>query len=143
MSNSRAREAADPLRFPRVWWSLGWALVAGVCVGSLLPGPVIAVVHVQDKALHAGTYFLLALWFGGLCEPRQQIGLGAALLALGFGLDWAQSATATRSFDLLDVAANGAGVLLGLALTSTVLSGWCRRVEVLLFGPLKARRRSV
>jgi glycosyltransferase involved in cell wall biosynthesis len=52
---------------PWVWRSLGWLLVAGVCVGSLVPGQVVAAMHVQDKLLHVSSYCVLMVWFGGIC----------------------------------------------------------------------------
>jgi hypothetical protein len=52
------------------------------------------------------------------------------LLLLGVALDVAQGvATSTRTFDLWDIAANGGGILVGLALAWIYFAGWCERVE--------------
>lgn len=118
-----------PLRFPRVWMSLGWILVIGVCVGSLLPAPIVEPIIDNDKLAHAGTYWLLMVWFSGMFARRHHWVIAVLLFGLGFGLDAAQAETETRSFDMLDVAADAGGILLGWISAWLVLEGWCRRVE--------------
>lgn len=118
-----------PLRYPRLWAAGGWLLVAGVAIGSLIPGPALRSVAVGDKLLHTAAYCLLMLWFGGLYARRRQVVVALALFALGCTLEALQAATTTRSFDLRDMAANGSGILIGLVLTATVLEGWCQRLE--------------
>lgn len=122
-----------PLRFPWVWWTCGWLLVAGVSVGSLMPGSAAPTLPLGDKVLHAGAYCLLMLWFSGLYRRGRHWLIALLLFALGFMLDAAQAGTPTRSFELGDVAANASGILVGLALAWFVFEGWCRRVERLLF----------
>ena len=118
-----------PLRFPRVWMALGSILVLGVCVGSLLPGPLVEPIIENDKLVHAATYWLLMVWFAGMYARRYHWVIAVLLLVLGFGLDVAQSGTETRSFDMIDVAADTGGILLGLVSAWLVFEGWCRRVE--------------
>ena len=118
-----------PLRFPRLWSALGWLLVIGVVVGSLLPGSSIEFVTVDDKLLHAGTYTLLMLWFSGLYRRGLYVVIAAALAALGVALDLLQGLTSTRSFDWYDVVADFGGVLVGCALAFWVVGGWCERIE--------------
>jgi VanZ family protein len=118
-----------PLRFPRLWSALGWLFVIGVVVGSLLPGPSIEFVTVDDKLLHAGTYTLLMLWFSGLYRRGLYVVIAAALGALGVALDLLQGLTSTRSFDWYDVVADLGGVLVGCALAFLVVGGWCERIE--------------
>ncbi len=122
-----------PLRFPWVWWSLGWLLVAGVVVASLLPGPWVPSFSLRDKFLHAATYCLLMIWFSGLYRRGRHVVVALLLLALGFALDAAQSFLSTRSFEMADVAANAGGILIGLVLARFVFEGWCRRVESWFF----------
>jgi glycopeptide antibiotics resistance protein len=69
------------------------------------------------------------LWFSGLYGRHRHWLIGLALFVLGLGLDIAQAATTTRTFDLRDVAANASGILLALVLARFVFEGWCRRVE--------------
>lgn len=121
-----------PLRFPRVWLVLGWALVAAVVLGSLLPGGTVAKLAVEDKLLHAGSYCLLMIWFAGLYERRRHLYIALGVLALGIVLDVLQGSVSTRSFDWQDIAANGLGVAVGLGLSLWLLAGWCQRVERML-----------
>jgi VanZ family protein len=118
-----------PLRYPWLWLALGWALVAGVCIGSLMPGSSVPDLRLSDKLLHAGSYFLLMVWFAGLYPRVRHIWIALVLFALGLTLDVLQSGTATRSFDPRDVAANAAGILFALALSFWLLEGWCQRME--------------
>lgn len=118
-----------PLRFPKLWSALGWLLLAGVVVGSLIPGPALEGLKVSDKLQHAGAYFALMVWFAGLYRRGFYPVIALVLLALGFVLDVLQILTSTRTFDWLDVAMNGAGIAAGLALSLRLLGGWCQRVE--------------
>lgn len=118
-----------PLRFPWLWMALGWLLVAGVAAGELVPARMISAIPVNDKLEHAGSYCLLMLWFAGMFDRRRHIPIAIILAVLGFTLDALQLTTATRDFDMRDVAANTVGILIGLALSLTLLGGWCRRVE--------------
>lgn len=122
-----------PLRFPWVWWTLGWLLIAGVAAGSLVPGGTIGDFSVSDKVLHALAYFVLMFWFSGLYRRERHWILALAIVAFGFALELAQAGTASRSFDLYDAAANASGILLALVLAWFVFEGWCRRVEQILF----------
>ena len=117
------------LRYAKLWSALGWLLVAGVIVGSLIPGSSVPAVGIDDKVMHAAAYFLLMVWFAGLYRRDRYLTIAAKLAALGIGLDTLQVLTATRSFDWYDVAMNCAGVVAGLALSWSLLGGWCQRVE--------------
>jgi VanZ family protein len=118
-----------PLRYPKVWLALGWVLVIGVAAGSLVPAKVIETVTLNDKLMHAGSYFVLMVWFGGLYRRGLHPLVGAVLLALGVGLDLLQGLTATRSLDPRDMLANFFGILAGLVLSMWLLEGWCQRIE--------------
>lgn len=118
-----------PLRFPKWWSGLGWLLVFGVVVGSLLPGPALPQVSVNDKVEHAGAYCLLMVWFAGLYPRRLYPLIGAVLLALGIGLDLLQGLTKTRSLELYDIVADLVGIVIGCGLSIWLLGGWCQRLE--------------
>jgi VanZ family protein len=121
-----------PLRYPYVWLSLGWLLVIGVVVGSLLPGPIINEITppINDKVEHFSAYFVLMIWFAGLYPRAKHLRLAGALLFLGTALDVLQgTATRTRTFDLLDIAADAVGIAVALALAFWLLEGWCQRLE--------------
>jgi VanZ family protein len=121
-----------PLRFPWFWSALGWLLVAGVSIGSLLPGNRLPAVFLQDKLLHAGSYCLLMIWFAGLYERKHQMPIAFLLALFGITLDALQALTPTRTFDVRDILANVAGIAVGLLLARLLLGGWCQRVERLL-----------
>ena len=74
-----------PLRFPMLWSALGWALVAAVVIGSLVPGEVVAAVHVSDKVMHAGAYVVLMVWFSGFYRHAVYPLIAIVLIALGTG----------------------------------------------------------
>jgi len=122
-----------PLRYPWLWWALGWLLVAGVAAGSLLPGRTLEGIAVSDKYLHALAYFVLMFWFSGLCRRERYWVLALAIFAFGFALELAQAGTSSRSFDLDDAVANAGGILLALALAWFLFEDWCRRVEQFVF----------
>ena len=124
-----------PLRYPRVWLTLGWLLVLGVILGSLLPGPVIREITpaISDKVMHFSAYFALMVWFAGLYPRSKHVRVAVALVALGTALDILQgTATRTRSFELLDIVADAVGIVVALVLSAWLLEGWCLRVERLV-----------
>jgi VanZ family protein len=121
-----------PLRYPWVWWALGWLLVGGVAVGSLMPGSLVPGFSSRDKLLHAGSYLILMVWFSGLYRRERHIVIAMLLLVLGFALDVAQTTRPSRVFDLQDVAANAGGIIIGLLLARFVFIGWCQRVEQII-----------
>jgi VanZ family protein len=118
-----------PLRFPWLWLAVGWVLAAGVGVGSLMPSDVLVVVSAFDKLLHAGSYFVLMMWFAGVYEARRYVPIALVLIAAGLGLDVLQMFTETRTFSVFDVLANCLGVVAGLVLAWLGIGGWCLRLE--------------
>jgi VanZ family protein len=118
-----------PLRFPWVWLTGGWLLVLGVIVGSLVPGELLRAITISDKVMHAGTYFVLMVWFAGLYRRQRFVPIAVGLFLLGIALDVAQGGTATRTFDLLDILADAVGVVIGLVVSLLLLGGWCQRIE--------------
>lgn len=118
-----------PLRFPWLWRLAGWLMIAGVVVGSLMPGHAIPKMVASDKLMHAGVYFLLMIWFAGLYRRSRHAFIALGLLALGLGLDLLQGLTSTRSFDPADIAANAAGIFAAFLLSYLMLEGWCQRME--------------
>ena len=120
------------LRYPYVWLSLGWLLVIGVIVGSLLPASIIREITpaVNDKIEHFTAYFAMMIWFAGLYPRAKHLRVAGALLFLGIALDVLQgTATTTRNFELLDIAADAVGIAAALGLAYWLLEGWCQRLE--------------
>jgi VanZ family protein len=118
-----------PLRYPKFWAAVGWLLIVGVVIGSLMPGSAVPSIGLSDKVMHAAAYFTLMVWFAGFYRRGLYPLIGAVLVALGIGLDVLQRFTETRSFDWYDVAMNCAGVVVGLALSLLLLGGWSQRLE--------------
>jgi len=121
-----------PLRYPYVWLALGWMLVMGVVLGSLLPGPIIQEITptMNDKVEHFSAYFVLMMWFGGLYPRAKHLRVAGGLLLLGALLDVLQGvATTTRDFELLDIVADAVGISVGLAFSFWLFEGWCQRLE--------------
>jgi VanZ family protein len=83
----------------------------------LTPQPPELNVEQGDKVQHLAAYAVLCFWFVQL--PRSGAGRWCNALALaGFGvtMEFVQLATGYRTFSLGDMAANTAGVALGLLL---------------------------
>ena len=107
-----------------------WVVLVGLVVmGSLLPAgsPVVAAagrLPLTDKAMHFLAYLgLSVLLVVGFRERRRGLAAGMAMFGLGCLLEFAQQFSPGRGVDLLDLAANGAGVGCGLLLAQPV-RGW-------------------
>jgi VanZ family protein len=119
-----------PLTYRRFWLAGALLLVAAITVASLVPGPMIAPVGGNDKFEHAGAYFVLTLWVLGLVDRRGYPRMALAAFALGAAMEVAQGLlTVTRQADVLDLAANGAGIAVALSLAYLGIGGWAARVE--------------
>lgn len=89
-------------------------MVLLVVVFSLIPGPPALAVKQGDKLQHLAAYFALMWWFGQVYRRAgERIACAVAFIGLGVALEFLQGATGWRTFDLHDMAANAAGVLLG------------------------------
>jgi hypothetical protein len=119
------------LRFPWLWLSLGWAIVAGVIFGSVAPDVLGNTFDFSgaDKLGHAASYFLLVIWFSGLYARHQLALLAVTMLALGLILEIIQWQLPYREFDLADLLANASGIVLGLGFSVWLFAGWCQRME--------------
>jgi VanZ family protein len=85
-------------------------MVAAIVWGSLTPSPPSAG---NDKIGHFAVYGVLMFWFALLYARR--LPWAAGFIALGIALEFAQGSLGYRSFELHDMLANSAGVLLGWA----------------------------
>ena len=107
----------------RLWLTVGWLLVVLVVYLSLTPHPPAPMSFDNaDKLEHALAYGALALWFCQIyCSVKSRVLLALALTGLGIGLEYVQGWTGYRTFDVLDMLADGAGVSLGWLLALTPL----------------------
>lgn len=119
-----------PLSHPRAWIA-GACLIAGVIViGSLLPGPVVSTIGVNDKVEHVGAYFGLTIWLVGIVEPRHYLKAAVVAALLGGGMEIAQALfTTTRDPDWLDFVADSVGAAVALAVAWLGIGGWAGRLE--------------
>ena len=118
------------LRHPWVWQALGWLLVTGATLASLLPGPPLPPIPSSDKFMHVLTYAVLAVWFAGLYPRTRYVWIAGLLFLMGVAIEWAQGAMGLgRHPDYRDVIANSLGIAVGLALALFWLGDWTRRFE--------------
>ena len=118
------------LRYPRAWLCLGLLMALFITVMSLLPANNLPSLGVSDKIEHAAAYALLAFWFASVMGRWDYLYLFLALLAFGGGIEIAQGLLGLgREADLLDLAADAAGSVVGLGLAATPLGRWARFIE--------------
>jgi VanZ family protein len=119
------------LRYHRAWLDLGGLWIALVIFFSLMPSPPDPLSFEQsDKLSHFLAYGWLMLWFCQLYSgTARRLGLVFVLVALGVGLEFLQSLTPDRAYEVLDMAANTGGVLLGWLLAATPLAQGLRLIE--------------
>ena len=101
-------------------------------VASLVPTSSLPDVSFSDKLGHAVTYGGLTVWFCGIYPRRMAPRVAVALFLVGVAVEGMQSLTESRSPEMADLAANAAGILIGLALSRAGLDKWCAMVESLL-----------
>ncbi|NIL92952.1 MAG: hypothetical protein GTO71_00575 [Woeseiaceae bacterium] len=134
-----------PLRFAGRWRTASIVLLLLVLAVTLMPAVwfwpekqqlVTWFVH-ADKWLHGVTFVFLAVWFAGQYRPQSYWRIALGLLAFGGLIEICQKAVTYRSAELLDLAANAAGIGIGLAIALVGLGGWCLWIED-RFVPAKA-----
>ncbi len=92
----------------------GWLWAAAIVWLSVTPRPPQIDLAQGDKLGHLAAYGTLMVWFALLYPARRtRIACAGAFVALGVALEFVQGALGYRTFDVLDMAANTAGVLLG------------------------------
>jgi len=121
-----------PLRWGGLWRSLGWLLVILVVTVSLVPASSLPDVDYSDKLSHAAIYGVLAVWFCGVYRRPAAPLVALVLFLVGAAVEGMQSLTESRSPEIADLAANAAGILIGMALSRAGMDRWCAMVESLL-----------
>jgi VanZ family protein len=123
----------ENLRWRTLWTIMGWTLVVAIIWLSVTPDP--PTIHVQnsDKYEHALAYGVLMFWFCQMYSGwKQRAAYGLAWTALGIALEYVQRALGYRTFDVLDMAADAVGVLLGWGLVLLAGSHLLARAETVL-----------
>ena len=114
------------MNLTRLWWGLGFVLVALAVVVCLAPGHEIpGIFEINDKVSHLAGHGLLAIYFSGLVPRRRWWKIFVFLLLLGTAIEFAQYYMHWgRDGDPRDQVANSIGALLGLLLARLGLSRW-------------------
>jgi VanZ family protein len=119
-----------PLRFPRLWLTLGWVFVVLAVIACLVPGGVPGTSRLNDKFMHVCGHLALALWFTGIYPRSRYAMIAFLLLALGIVIELLQGAMHMgRAAELRDVYADAVGIAAGIALSLALLGGWMLRFE--------------
>ena len=102
------------MKIANIWRIAGWLGIAAIITLSLVPLQLDMAVDNGDKFGHLASYVLVTLWLAQLyTELRQRIWLVLGMVALGIALEYAQSATSYRSFEVADMVADALGVAIG------------------------------
>jgi VanZ family protein len=118
------------LKLALFWWLAGWALVIFITVSCLEPPRYVPDLHVSDKLEHAGAYFGMTFWFGGLVGRRRYLILAFWMLLFGAGIEVAQGLMALgRDADVWDFVADAVGVSFALLLVYIGMGSWMERIE--------------
>lgn len=95
----------------------GWLLVLAVIWLSLTPSPPKVDFEESDKVGHLLAYGLIMFWFAQLYAARPaRVGYAALFVLMGVTLEFIQGRLGYRTYEVFDMFANTAGVLLGWAL---------------------------
>lgn len=113
-SVSRIFEPRPGLRLRPLWLATGWLLVGLTVYASLSSEPPGGPGLVNDKVAHALTYAVLGFWFAALYQRRSFALLAAGLFSLGLVLELLQARGGTRQGEFADLAANAAGIGVGI-----------------------------
>ena len=117
-----------------MWLTIGISLIAVIFVGSIsdIP-PQIKQFVLEDKAMHAIAYGCLMGWFAQIYRhDLTRLILVIAFVFMGILIEFLQSLTATRQFELMDMVANTSGIVLAWALAYTWFGGLLAKFEKLI-----------
>ena len=121
---------AVELQARRLWVTVGWAIVLLVIYLSLTPTPIDVPIEAGDKLSHAFAYLVLMSWFSNLYEgPGRRVGFAVGFVFLGVTLEILQGGTGYRSFEVADMLADAAGVVVGWIVAPPRLPNYLQLVE--------------
>ena len=108
------------LKYKKLWLLVGLCMVAFIVYSSLTSNPVTLDVKFSDKFMHVLGYFGLMGWFIQIYQQKKnRFILAAMFIAMGVSLEFMQDFGGVRYFEVNDMFANTAGVLLAWALAVT------------------------
>ena len=131
-----------PLRHVRRWQLASLLILIMVMIAALMPAvwfwddrvKGIAWFQSVDKWLHGISFLVLTVWFAGLYRVQSYWRIALGLLAFGLFIELCQRMVTYRSADWLDVGADAAGIIVGLAISLAGVGGWSQRLEARLVG---------
>lgn len=123
-----------PLTYRRWWLTLSGLLLVSVSVAAFLPAllwfPKTAIQGPGlDKWLHLATFLFLTVWFAGQYPRRAYWRIAGGLLAFGAAIELVQRSLTYRSADFYDLAADLAGIVIGVLVAAAGAGGWSMRLE--------------
>lgn len=126
-----------PLRYARQWWTASVVLLFLVVLVMLMPtawmwpdrAEFVAWFADADKWVHAIIFCILAIWFAGQYRAESYWRIALGLLLFGLLTEACQRLVAYRSADWFDLAADAAGIIVGLSVATAGAGGWSLRIE--------------
>lgn len=126
-----------PLRYAPRWRTASGVLLVLVLAAAVMPAvwfwpdrvKIVSWVGEFDKWAHAIVFTTLAIWFAGQYRPRSYWRIALGLLIFGILIELCQRMVSYRSAEWLDVAADVAGIIVGLLIAVSGLGGWSQRFE--------------
>jgi VanZ family protein len=126
-----------PLRYMRRWRLASIAILILVLVATLMPAvwffdsrrAFATWFFDVDKWLHGVTFVILTIWFSGQYKRGSYWRIVLGLIVFGLVIEGCQRLITYRSAEWFDVAADVAGIILGLSLALAGLGGWSLRLE--------------
>ena len=125
-----------PLQYAGLWRVLSLVILLAVLAATLSPAvwfdsrtEALNWLENADKWLHGLTFLFLSIWFAGLWERRAYWRIAVGLMLFGFVVEGAQRLVGYRTADWLDIAANTAGIIVGLMAATAGLGGWGLWIE--------------
>lgn len=131
-----------PLRYARGWRVASVSLLLLVLAATVMPAVWFWEERLQiaswfgdiDKWAHGATFALLALWFAGQYRRNAYWRIALGLTVFGILIELCQRLVGYRTAEWWDIAADAAGIVIGLAIALGGAGGWCQPVENWLAG---------
>ena len=126
-----------PLRYALRWQVASAALLLVVLAAAMMPAIWLWPDRVRienwldnlDKWAHLLTFAFLAVWFAGQYRRTSYWRIAAGLVGFGILIELCQRMVGYRSAEWLDLGADVAGIVLGLAIAFAGAGGWSQRFE--------------
>ena len=126
-----------PLRYAARWRMASIILLVVVLAATMMPvvwfwpdrhGLSIWFLY-ADKWMHGITFVVLAIWFAGQYRRESYWRIGVGLIFFGLLIEACQRLLSYRSAEWFDVAADVAGIAVGLVIALVGLGGWSLWIE--------------